>query len=248
MEDGKMRHGMTKNEEKIQRRIVICDDEKECREQCHKMVENYFLAHGHGVEIIDCASAEELMEIEQELYIIFLDIELPVLSGIAAKDRLSKIQPKAAIVFITNYPDYMPRAFGKNVYRFIKKPPKEEEVFYIIDNIERAVIFKDDYIVAEKKRIVLSQVLYVEADDKYVRFIFFAEDPIMVRGTLRGWEEALADKGFCRSHKSYLVNLGWVRSVNHKLELRNNETVPMSKTLKQKFIEAYTEYVDKRSF
>lgn len=228
--------------------VAICDDEEEYRRQCRIMCKTYFKKHNQNVKILECGSTEELMEIRQELYLILLDIEMPGMSGIDAKNMLETTQPKAAIIFITSYPEHMSEAFGRNVFQFIKKPINPGEVFYAINKINRELILKDDFVVAESKRIILSQVLYIKADDKYVEFKFFADDPIIIRGTLREWEESLMEKGFCRSHKSYLVNLRWIQSVDHRLLLRNKETVPMARRAKQRFIKTYLEFLDERSF
>lgn len=228
--------------------VAICDDEEEYRERCRIMCKTYFKKHNQNVKILECGSTEELMEIRQELYLILLDIEMPGMSGIDAKNMLAITQPKAAIIFITSHPEHMREAFGRNVFQFIKKPINPEDMFYAINKINRELILKDDFVVAERKRIILSQVLYIKADDKYVEFRFFADDPIIIRGTLREWEEFLMERGFCRSHKSYLVNLRWVQSVDHRLLLRNKETVPMARREKQRLIKTYLEFLDKRSF
>lgn len=65
-------------------------------------------------------SALALMQDNIKHELIFLDIEMPEMTGIEAKNKLAEIQPQAIIIFMTRHKEYMREAFGKNVYYFLE--------------------------------------------------------------------------------------------------------------------------------
>lgn len=228
--------------------IAICDDEECCRMQCRSMVEAYFRKHGQPVEVLEFASTEELMKNEKQIHMVFLDIEMPGLSGIEAKKMLAKTQPKAAIIFMTNYSHYMSEAFGRNVYYFLEKPLKFENVYFAIKQISQDLILKDDYIIVNDKRIMLSQVLYIKGEDKYVRFVIYGKDSVIVRGTMSEWDENLREKGFFRVHKSYIVNFQWVNTIEPELRLKDKGVIPVSRKSKKILKEKYFSFLQEVAY
>lgn len=223
--------------------IAICDDEEVYRVQCMNMCKAYFRKNELKAEILLFSSAEELIGSKKQFNIIFLDIEMPSFSGIEAKKLLAKTQPRAAIVFITNYPEYEDLAFGKNVHFFIRKPLVFKEIYLAINQINKDLTFDEDHVIVNSKRIVLSQVIYMMGEDKYVRFVLYGGDYELVRGTMNEWEEKLKEKPFCRIHKSYIVNFQWIKSIKGKIYLKNGDVIPVSRHFKKKMLKAYLEFL-----
>lgn len=224
--------------------IAICDDEEIYRTQCRNMCQVYFRKNELKAELLEFSSAAELMANKKQLHLIFLDIEMPGLSGIEAKKMLAKTQPRAAIVFITNYPDYRDLAFGKNVHYFIRKPLDFKQIYLAINQINKDLTFDEDHIIVDSQRIILSQVMYLRGEDKYVRFVLYGSDSILIRGTMKEWEEKLRKRTFFRIHKSYIVNLQWIRAIKFKLHLKNGDSLPISKHLKKELINEYCVFLE----
>lgn len=229
-------------------RIAICDDDEDFRDQCRKMSLAFFKNQEQLVEIFEFSGAEELIKDDRQFYIILLDIELPGLSGIEVKNMLAKTQPKAAIIYITNYARYMSDAFGKNVYCFLEKPLNYEAFSSAMKNVIRDLTIQGDYLIINDKKILLSQIIYLKGEDKYVRFIIYGNDSEMVRGTLNEWEEKLEGKGFFRTHKSYIINFLWVYSTVHKLTLKNKEIIPVSRNLRKQLSKEYHEFLSDKAY
>ncbi len=95
------------------------------------------------------------------------------------------------------------------------------------------------------RRIRLSQVLYIEADGKYVKFhLETGEGPFYDEKSIGAWEKELAGSDFAMSHKSYLVNLAWVKQIRDTdLLLKNGGTVRVSRRMKTGFREKYGAYI-----
>lgn len=228
--------------------IAICDDEELYRRQCRIMCASYFERHNQKINILEFSSTEELMAYHNKLYIIFLDIELPGLSGIEAREMLSSTQPEAAIIFITSHPESMPGAFGKNVYYFLQKPLVPEELYYALKHVSNELMAREDFITVENKKVILSQIVYIKADDKYVNLMFFLDKPVIIRGTMNEWEMKLKDKNFVRMHKSYIINMMWIRSINKNLQLQDGTIIHLTKSTKHRIREAYSAYLNESSY
>lgn len=229
--------------------IAICDDEEFYRVQCRNMCEVIFKNYGQKVEILEFASANELIGSKKQLDLVFLDIDMPGLTGIEAKRMLAKAQPRAAIIFITNYPEYKDVAFGRNVEYFIEKPLAIKEIYHAVTQINKDLSFDDDNIIVNYKRVILSQVRYIKGEDKYVRFVLYGGNYEIVRGTMNEWEEKLKDKPFFRIHKSYIVNLQWMKNIDGtKLNLKNGGSIPISRQLKKRLLEEYCDFLESMSY
>lgn len=229
-------------------RIAICDDDEDFRDRCRKMCLAFFKYNEQLVEIFEFSDAEELMKDDRQFYVILLDIEMPGLSGIEVKNMLAKTQPKAAIIYITNYARYMSDAFGKNVYCFLEKPLSYEAFSTAMKNVIKDLTIQGDHLIINDKKILLSQIIYLKGEDKYVRFVIYGKDYEIVRGTLNEWEERLEGEGFFRNHKSYIVNFMWVYSTTHKLTLKNKEVLPVSRQLRKKLSEEYHAFLSDKAY
>lgn len=230
------------------RRIAICDDDEVFRQQCRQKCEAFFKKQKQLVEIMEFSRADELVKCDKQFYIIFLDIEMPGLSGIQVKDMLAKAQPNAAIIYITSYSSYMPQAFGKNVYSFLEKPLKFTKFKNAVKQVIRDLTIQGEYLIINDKKVLLSQIIYIKGADKYVRFMIYGKDSEVVRGTMNEWQEKLEDKGFFRTHKSYIVNFQWVYSTEHVLTLKNKEIIPVSRNLRKRVKEEYYAFLDDVAF
>lgn len=228
--------------------VAVCDDDEYFRGKCRKMCEAFFKKRNQSVEILEFSSAEELMKNDSQLYIIFLDIEMPGLSGIEVKNMLNKTQPKAAIIYITNYSSYMSDAFGRNVYCFLEKPLKYQTFNSSVKKVIKDLTVQGDSMIINDKKILLSQIMYIKGEDKYVRFVIYGKAPEIVRGTMNEWEEKLEEKGFFRTHRSYIVNFLWVYSTEHKLTLKNKEIIPVSKKIKKVLKDKYHAFLNEMAY
>lgn len=187
---------------------IIIDDEPLSREligdyvaDCHEL--NLLASFANAID------ARNYLQLEP-VDLLFLDINMPRLSGIS----LIKSLPKApAVIFITAYPDYAVEGFELEAVDYLLKPVEQERFMKAISRFISRLTQKEtspDFIMvkADKKifRIELDQLLYVEAMGDYIRVVT-TDRKLTVYDRLSSFMERLPRDRFCQIHKSYLIAL-----------------------------------------
>lgn len=228
-------------------RCIIVDDEELGRD--------LVAAHLQQLEdfevVASCASAIEASRYlnQNEVDLIFLDIEMPVLKGTDFYKGLSK---KPKVIFTTAYRDYAVDGFDLEAVDYLLKPITFARFFKAIERYlemqKRPVtVFgttgpkptKDkDHIfirVARKEvKLQLDDILYVKGLKDYLQ-IFTQEKTYTVKETITQMDERLG-KGFLRVHRSYLVNMKSMTAfTKHDVEIGEIE-IPIGETYRQAFL------------
>ncbi len=190
---------------------------------------------------------------ENTIDILFLDIQMPFLSG---TDLLRQIDNKPATIFTTANPQYAVEAFNLDVVDYLVKPFSferfEKAVAKAIDyhtfkailtettmsNTPQYLSIKSDY---KTIKIFFDEILYIEGLSEYVRIIT-SQKSFVTLIAMKDLEEQLAQRGFTRIHKSFIINDSKVRSVSNKqIIMQNGIEIPVGRVYKGnigKFIKA----------
>lgn len=104
-------------------KIAICDDEREYCRRIYELVNEYAIEYGlcFDVDVFSTAEQMETAMPETKYDLLFLDIELPEVSGITLKNKMLLRHNWTWIVFVTNHEEMVGEAFGVNVLGFVKK-------------------------------------------------------------------------------------------------------------------------------
>ncbi|MDI1472541.1 MAG: LytTR family DNA-binding domain-containing protein [Thermodesulfovibrio sp.] len=213
---------------------IVVDDEPYAREELI-----YILSQFTSCQIVgEAGNAKDCISLYSKFRpdVVFLDIEMPDMSGIEIAKILAKFNNPPLIVFATAYEDYAIEAFELGAVDYILKPFEEKRIAKTIMRIEnlksnesewnRAVDRLSHFL--EKKKVfkklpvqqkpgVISFVPYVdifycEASEGGVR-IFTLKDEYYFDGTLSELETRLKEEGFMRVHKSFIINLKRIEAV-----------------------------------
>ncbi|MDC5698676.1 LytTR family DNA-binding domain-containing protein [Intrasporangium calvum] len=173
-------------------------------------------------EVISSDSAAEALRIlhERPVDAIFMDIQMPGLTGLDLARVLSRFSTKPPVVFVTAHEQHAVDAFELNVVDYVLKPVRDERlaeavrrVVSRIEGREAAPGAEDDSILVElagvSRLIPRSEVLYVEAQGDYAR-LHTATGSHLVRVPLTTLADQWRDAGFVRIHRSLLVALGHI--------------------------------------
>jgi two-component system LytT family response regulator len=229
--------------------VLIVDDEEPARAVLREM-----LAREEDVRVVgECASGLEAVKAagEQKPQAIFLDIEMPKLDGF---EVLELIDPAIAIVFVTAYDSYALRAFEVHAVDYVLKPFRQERLREalraarkrVADRPEPAVLAQAARKAGEyARRIVVKDgarvhmipvdaLDYAQAQDDYVAL--YSEGRTYLKTQTMGSLEASLDPAhFVRVHRSYLVRLDRIRSVepyaknSREAILRDGTRIPVSR-------------------
>jgi len=177
---------------------------------------------------------------ENSTDLIFLDIKMEQLTGI---QFLEAIEPSSKVILTTAFDQYALKGFELNVTDYLLKPfsfqrflqavNKAMEHFSIKKNPENDsfIFVKTEY---RLERIDIDDILYIEGMKDYLRIICTGKK-IMTLQSFAKIEESLPDNKFCRVHKSYIVAIDKIKSVERGVIIIADQRIPVSNTYKDIF-------------
>lgn len=207
-------------------KVLIVDDEAPARRELRTQ-----LAGFPGVRVVgeaaDSAEAQQLIDaIDYDA--VFLDIEMPGLSGLELAKRLQAKERRPQVIFTTAWPQYALDAFGVGAADYLLKPFDEERLGRALARLQQggaaapaaqtAGTPKLERIPAEKGSktllVQVPEIIFAFARSEEVWLRLEREELLCRRFTLRELEGRLAEHGFMRVHRQYLVNMAHVREVS----------------------------------
>ena len=199
-------------------RIAICDDEVTEHEIMHELFDNYSQELTE-LEIVDYYQGKEMLE-EKEFDIIFMDIELPEDNGVDVAAKIKEKFPLTKIIFVSNYPKYVTQSYYIDAFQFLIKPLTQEifntELNRCVEQIKqgREIIIRK----AKEGNIALKKadIVYIEAQKRILTVYLQDGSKYQYYGRLIGEEKELGQDRFVRCHKSFIINLDYVRSFDYK--------------------------------
>lgn len=219
---------------------IIVDDEPVARELLQK-----FVADVPVLNLLrSCSNAFEAAEVmmQQEVQLIFLDINMPRLSGMSFYKSLSK---PPAVIFTTAYPQYALEGFEVDATDYLLKPFSFDRFYKAVsrvqEKLEKPVIRPDeDYILlrADKKihRIKLADLLYLESMGDYVK-VHLKGSYLLVHERLKHMIKLLP-QDFIQVHKSFVLPIGNVQYIEGNMVRINDQDIPIGSTYKELFLQA----------
>lgn len=185
--------------------------------------------------------------------LIFLDIQMPKLTGI---DFLKSLSTPPLIIFTTAYPEYAIEGFELDVLdyllkpisfsRFLKAALKAQD--YVLKN-KRGTMVNDDYffIKANQKleKIKIEDIVYIEAMNNYI-ILHTRQKKHVAYLTFKGIEEKLPQHLFIRIHKSFLVSINAIQTIDVNEVKLETGSLPISKSYREEVINRIGERLFKR--
>ena len=216
-------------------KISICDDSLEMLNLLKEWVEEFMEESECQIQLYD-NGIDLIYEIEHNdgaiPDIIFMDIKLKNDNGIDVAKVIKKYKDDAIIIFISGYSEYFEDCFEADPVYFLVKPLKKETFTKAMEKAFDIITRKDKkYLVLRKTeviRISLDNIFYIESEGRKVH-IYCQKETLTYYEKLDCLENQLRSE-FVRCHKSYLVNMKWVRRVDSKLVfLTNGIEIPVSR-------------------
>jgi two-component system, LytTR family, response regulator LytT len=195
---------------------LIVDDEAPARSELR-----YLLAAHPEVEIAgEAASATEALALVRDTAfdVVFLDVEMPGLSGVDAAPLVRERRDPPAVVFVTAHDRYAVDAFAVEAFDYLVKPVDPERLARVVERLRERT--SENALPVEKIPVVsaggtelldFDQVHFVQADGDYSR-VHTYDRSYLCTASLGELEERLGPR-FARIHRSHLVNLGKVAGV-----------------------------------
>ena len=234
--------------------VGVCDDELYYREKIKKLVEYNFNNMGDvEVNTVLYSSGEELCKDQQFLKkceILFLDINMQESNGIEVAYKIKKNFSHIYLVFITAYLDYVLVGYHVEAFRFLLKDNLEQQMRECIPallmKIKRENFIITCQFLSGEKKINIRNVIYIESFRHKMCFHMNDEQEAVYEknGNLSELEKMLEKHGFCRIHKSFLVNMRHVHVLErYFVRMENGIELPIPREKYQKVRAKYFEIV-----
>ena len=232
---------------------VIIDDEPLAAELLLSYAKRISYLNVKGTFNSAIAAMRELREHPVDL--IFLDIQMPELSGL---EFARILPPQTRIVFTTAFNQYAIDGYKVNAMDYLLKPISYDDFLqacnkaleYITsqqihttnkEKADRFIFVKSEY---KLVRINLDDVLYIEGVKDYVKIYFDNGDkPVMSLMNMKRIEESLPSPEFMRTHRSYIVNMMKVKVIDRLRIVFDKVYIPISDSYKDEvmsFLDSHT--------
>ncbi len=225
-------------------KCLVVDDDKISRElvcECIKETEWLILSSV-------CKSAIEASNYlsNNEVDLIFLDVEMPKMSGL---ELLKSLNHKPQVILITAKEKYAVEAFEYEVTDFLVKPVNHTRFLKAVQKVKtknkpssiESVNGGNIFIKVDSELINLStsEILWIEALGDYVNFITPTKKYVVL-STMKNIETKLPPSEFARVHRSYLVRIDKIKKISEDIILVENKLIPVSKSYKKDLLERLT--------
>ena len=221
-------------------KCLIIDDEP----LAHEVLEGY-IAKVNQLEIAGhCYSAVEAINFinQTKVDVLFLDINMPELSGLEMLETLS-YSPK--VILTTAYSEFALEGFEQGVVDYLMKPirfsrflkavnriinrPEDNTGKDIVSNEVSFIEVKDGYL---KAKVWYDDILYIQAYGNYLK-VFTKDKMYMITDTMKNYETILPNAIFIRIHKSYLINRNKIEKMLHDKVIINSKELPIGNSYKR---------------
>ena len=192
--------------------------------------------------------AQEYLGSKSEVDIVFLDVEMPGITGI---EFLKSMPPKAHVILTTAYPQYALEAFELDVVDYLLKPIRLERFAKAIQKVkdlsnlqqhDLEINESEDFffIKSERKFIKLffDDVTYIKGLKDYV-IIFTKSEKYMTAMNVGTIAKQLPVHIFSRVSKSYIINVNYISQIDVDIIDINGHEIPLGKSYKDHFIKTY---------
>ena len=212
-------------------KTIIIDDEHYGRQSLQHALEQYC----PEVKILQiCESPEAGITAIEELkpQLVFLDVQMPNMSGFDVLQKLSLIDFE--VIFVTSYDQYAIKAIKFSAIDYLLKPLDVDDLIHAVqrakENLQKngkaqryqSVLHNINYTSGKIEKLAVptldgidffktDDIIYCEADGSYTTLYLSGHQKQVISKNLKDFENLLTGSGFCRVHNSHLINMGHIQ-------------------------------------
>lgn len=227
--------------------IAIVDDDGNDISLLKSAIERYFKENGGDYRIAEFHDGSELMAGYAPRYdIVFLDIDMKQLNGMAAAKRIRRTDDGTAIIFVTRMAKYAIKGYEVSALDFIVKPvdyfsfalKMKRALAYVETNRKKPVMLKMG---ADAEYVYETEIKYVETLSHYLIYHTVRGD-FKLLGSLKSATEQLSPETFILCNRCYLVNMRYVTEVKDNIVFIGDEQLIISRYRRKEFMEALAKF------
>ena len=231
--------------------IAICDDQDYYRKNLKQILEKISLRNNIRFNIEEFKSGKELLNIYKrdipKFDVIFLDIILGDSNGIDVAKCILDLYSSVKFIILSSSKDFILDGYDISAINYIIKPSSieriEKELLRAIDIQENNKKFYEINKNGNTVLLKLNNIYYFEVDHRKVN-VYEKENVIDYYDRLDNVEKNLADKGFKRCHRSYVINISKIKELrSNEVKLLNEQIVPVGRKYKENLKETFFNYL-----
>lgn len=228
-------------------KIAICDDEMHFMDALCPLLEQWAKECGIKLTLYRFTNGDDLIAAHQSecMDLIFLDIIMPLLSGLDVAREFRNANQDVPIVFLTSSREFAVDSYEVKAFNYLIKPVDQAKLFLTLDDFLKTFHLPKTFFPAKTAdgfcRIVIADVDYLEAQNKQVLVHLTNGRTIAIRELFSKCVEVFSpENGFCCCHRSYIVNLSnVVRFSKTEVITSHNAVIPISRNNYAVFKETY---------
>ncbi len=246
---------------------LIVDDEQDSRE----LLRSYVTKYCKDIKII--GESENIIKAQDQIkslspQLLFLDIEMPHGNAFDLLEQVDVVDFE--VIFITAFSQYAIKAFNLSAAHYLLKPLSIEQLQDAVVTVRKNINQKNGYermqaLIhntrqdnSQDRKLVLplmegfdvvkmSDILYCVAEDNFTVFYYNDGSNQMICRSLKFYDGVLSDYGFCRIHRSYMINLHYLKRYNKgkggSVILENGKELSVATTRKSELMKCINEWV-----
>lgn len=231
-------------------RCLVVDDEPLARDVLRRYMETVPTLTLVG----ECSNAIDTLSFlqHQPVDLIFLDINMPQLKGI---DLLKILSDPPKVIFTTAHAEYALEGYDLDIVDYLLKPIQFErflkavnKAFHSVKPVDVATAApateetkKEAYIYlrADRKmvKVLLQDILYIESMKDYIK-VFTTKGVIITKQSITAMEAMLPEKGFIRTHRSFIASVDKVKSFTNELIEIEKAEIPIGRLYRNNVLKA----------
>lgn len=229
-------------------RIAICDDEKQTADQIRKLVSRFFREKNMESSVVCFSGGEELLQYDKNIDVLFLDIQMEGMDGMETARKLRNRNFRGFLIFITILKEMVFQSFEVQAYDYLVKPVGEKKFAGTMERLlvsmnnagEEKLLVQKGY---ERSIISFDEIVFAEIIDRKVYLHLASSGVVDFYDRIENLEERL-DSRFFRCHRSYLINMRYLKSYKNGVAyMENGKEIPVSRLRSKAFSEVILQYM-----
>lgn len=233
--------------------IAICDDEKYMSDKIRAMVSDFFRRKNMDIVISQFSSGKELLQYDRRIDILFLDIQMKDMDGMETARKLRSRKFKGVLIFITVLKEMVFQSFEVQAYDYLVKPIESGRFEKTMERLlasmrnagESSLLVQKAY---ESSIVPFEDIIFCEIIDRKVYLYLVSSEILDYYDRLENLETKL-DSRFFRCHRSFLINLQYLKSYkNGTAYMENGREIPVSRLRSKEFSNVVLQYMKEWRF
>lgn len=235
-------------------KIAICDDDKQELFQVNRLINEYLdcnFAKGE-IEVQSFGNSMELLnQIEggKHFDVFILDVIMPNINGIELATEIRSRDSVAKIIFLTSSSEFAVESYSVGTFNYLLKPIQKDKLFSVLEKACNDICYDlKQYIIVKTQNILFKvffhELIYIEVIRRATYFHRKNEVTIKSSNSISQIEAVLLiDKRFIKPHRSYIVNLDYIKELSKEgIITINNQFIPVSRNVFKEIKQAYIDY------